>query len=142
VEPEIMTAIGASVAAVLTAAGGMILGIKSRGDKEDEDAIKRLITELKQERTMREYERQSGQRWYELALFWNAKAHEMRGEVAGARQSAISAARIAKFELQPFTTSLGRVDRADPQADGSELDEAEEAAGGVVVASSNTAAVL
>ncbi|KAA2211314.1 hypothetical protein [Teichococcus oryzae] len=112
--PEHITAIGASIAAILTAAGGMFLGLKNRGDKEDEDAIKRLTTELKHERTMREFERQSGQRWYELALWWHAKAHEMRGEVAGAQQSAISAARIAKFELQPFTTNLDLPRLEDP----------------------------
>jgi len=37
---------------------------------------------------------------------------------------------------------LGGVDKADPDADGSELDEAEKAAGGVVVAGGDAAAVL
>ncbi|MBC9179583.1 hypothetical protein [Pseudoroseomonas ludipueritiae] len=98
---KLVAAAGTALAAILTPIGVIYAASMNRSNKAAEATVasltaenERLEEKLEKAQAEREYERLSGLRWYQIALWWFHAAHEMRRHTLDARQVAESKARI------------------------------------------------
>lgn len=102
---KLIAAFGAALAALLTPLGVIYAANLNRQSKSAESSVsvltlevERLEVRLDKAGKAAHYERQSGLRWYQVAIYWFNLAHDMRRNVLDAR---FEAENLARLNQQP-----------------------------------------